>query len=56
VTPDEFGDAWHQTKVDLPLDVPLNGALFGRPNEMFDADGASVFGAIDQAVQRYEAE
>ena len=124
VTPDELGDAWHETKVHQPLEVPLNGALFGRscagmdmtfdfgrliahaslcagtvigsttvsnvdPSagpcglaerrmlekigdgrprtpflrvgdrariEMFDADGASVFGAIDQAVERYEAE
>jgi hypothetical protein len=26
VTPDELGDAWHETTVHLPLEVPLNAA------------------------------
>jgi len=32
VTPDEFGAAWKDAKVHLPLVVHLNGTLFGRPN------------------------
>ncbi|WP_137171364.1 fumarylacetoacetate hydrolase family protein [Massilia sp. HP4] len=32
VTPDELGDAWHDSKLHLPLLVTLNGAAFGRPN------------------------
>lgn len=32
VTPDELGDAWHDSKLRLPLQVTLNGAPFGCPN------------------------
>jgi fumarylacetoacetate (FAA) hydrolase len=32
VTPDELGDAWHDSKLRLPLEVTLNGEPFGRPN------------------------
>jgi len=126
VTPDELGEAWHGSKVHLPLVVDMNGERFGAPNagvdmtfsfadliahaaktralaagsiigsgtvsnkdsrvgscciaerrsleqieggapktpflkfgdrvriEMFDSRGLSIFGAIDQRVQRYE--
>ena len=125
VTPDELGAAWDGRKLNLPVTVHLNGALFGQPNagedmtfdfprliahaartrplaagsivgsgtisnvdrsrgsaclaekrtletldggkpvtpflrfgdrvriEMLDAQGRSIFGAIDQEVQRY---
>lgn len=36
VTPDELGDAWHDGRIALPLQVELNGAPFGRP------DGAAM--------------
>ena len=32
VTPDELGPAWQDAKVHLPLEVRLNGELFGQPN------------------------
>jgi fumarylacetoacetate (FAA) hydrolase len=32
VTPDELGDAWQDNKVNLPLQVTLNGKPFGNPN------------------------
>ncbi|WP_313703202.1 fumarylacetoacetate hydrolase family protein [Massilia sp.] len=32
VTPDELGDAWHDSKLHLPLLVTLNDQLFGKPN------------------------
>jgi len=32
VTPDELGEAWHGTKLHLPLAVELNGQRFGAPN------------------------
>jgi fumarylacetoacetate (FAA) hydrolase len=32
VTPDELGEAWHEHKLHLPLQVALNGQPFGRPN------------------------
>lgn len=32
VTPDEMGDGWHNGRVALPLEVTLNGEVFGRPN------------------------
>ena len=32
VTPDELGDAWHDSKLHLPLLVTLNDQPFGRPN------------------------
>lgn len=31
VTPDELGDAWHESKVHLPLVTHLNGRWFGAP-------------------------
>jgi fumarylacetoacetate (FAA) hydrolase len=31
VTPDELGDAWQDSKVNLPLRTWLNGELFGEP-------------------------
>lgn len=36
VTPDELGDAWADYKVHLPLNVELNGDLFGCPNAGVD--------------------
>lgn len=36
VTPDELGSAWSDTKVHLPLEVRLNGELFGKPNAGVD--------------------
>src|SRR5678815_4329487 len=32
VTPDELGDAWHDSKVHLPLESRINGQVFGRPD------------------------
>ncbi|MGQ7246328.1 fumarylacetoacetate hydrolase family protein [Halomonas sp. V046] len=32
LTPDELGDAWRDSRVDLALDVSVNGAHFGHPN------------------------
>lgn len=32
VTPDELGDAWHQSRVQLDLQISWNGAWFGNPN------------------------
>ena len=31
-TPDEFGDAWHDGRIHLPLEVRRGDAVFGRPN------------------------
>ncbi|MCB1758609.1 MAG: fumarylacetoacetate hydrolase family protein [Gammaproteobacteria bacterium] len=36
VTPDELGDAWRAHKVNLPLQVWLNGEPFGRPQAGID--------------------
>jgi fumarylacetoacetate (FAA) hydrolase len=36
VTPDELGEAWHDSKVHLPLKVVLNGGPFGAPNAGID--------------------
>ncbi len=36
VTPDELGDAWHGSKLHLPLLSHVNGELFGRPNAGVD--------------------
>jgi len=36
VTPDELGDAWRDGRLDLPLLVHFNGALFGKPNAGVD--------------------
>jgi fumarylacetoacetate (FAA) hydrolase len=36
VTPDEFGAAWRDAKVHLPLVVHLNSVLFGRANAGVD--------------------
>lgn len=36
VTPDELGDAWHDSIVHLPLLTHLNGKLFGQPNAGVD--------------------
>ncbi len=36
VTPDELGDAWRDSKVNLPLRSTLNGELFGRPEAGHD--------------------
>ena len=36
VTPDELEDAWADYKVHLPLNVELNGDLFGCPNAGVD--------------------
>lgn len=39
VTPDELGDAWHEGRVHLPLQVEWNGEWFGNPH-----GGAMHFG------------
>ncbi|MCE9522726.1 MAG: fumarylacetoacetate hydrolase family protein, partial [Alphaproteobacteria bacterium] len=36
VTPDELGSHWRDGKVHLPLEVLLNGQLFGSPNAGVD--------------------
>ncbi len=36
VTPDELGSDWREGKVHLPLEVTLNGKLFGSPNAGID--------------------
>jgi fumarylacetoacetate (FAA) hydrolase len=36
VTPDELGSHWREGKVHLPLEVTLNGELFGVPNAGVD--------------------
>jgi fumarylacetoacetate (FAA) hydrolase len=36
VTPDEFGDAWDGTRVQLPLVSTFNGKLFGKPEAGVD--------------------
>ena len=36
ITADEFGDAWHDGKVHLPLISHINGKPFGRPNAGVD--------------------
>jgi fumarylacetoacetate (FAA) hydrolase len=36
VTPDEFGPAWREGKVHLPLLASVNGKLIGRPNAGID--------------------
>jgi fumarylacetoacetate (FAA) hydrolase len=36
VTPDELGPHWRDGKVHLPLEVTLNGQLFGSPNAGVD--------------------
>ena len=32
LTPDELGDAWRDSRVDLPLNVQWNGKVFGTPS------------------------
>ena len=32
VTPDELGDAWHGSRLHLPIRCSINGKLFGDPN------------------------
>lgn len=32
VTPDELGDAWNNGRIELPLNVELNGEFFGKAN------------------------
>ena len=44
VTPDEFGPAWDDAKVSLPLRTDLNGTHFGRPDA--GADMAFDFPAL----------
>jgi fumarylacetoacetate (FAA) hydrolase len=39
VTPDELGDAWHHSRLHLPLRCSVNGALIGQPDA-----GAMVYG------------
>ena len=36
VTPDELGDSWIDTKVNLPLQTHYNNELFGKPNAGVD--------------------
>ncbi len=44
VTPDELGDAWKEGRVELPLQVELNGEFFGKANgnEMFFGFGKLI--------------
>ncbi|MFQ1701493.1 fumarylacetoacetate hydrolase family protein [Loktanella agnita] len=44
VTPDELGDAWRDARVDLPLQVDLNGAHFGA------ADGYHMSFGFDELI------
>ena len=44
VTPDELGDAWRDARVDLPLNLSLNGAHFGSP------EGYPMSFGMDQLV------
>jgi fumarylacetoacetate (FAA) hydrolase len=37
VTPDELGEAWKNSVINLPLHVDYNGQPFGRPNAGVDA-------------------
>lgn len=37
VTPDELGDAWKDSKINLPLYSYLNNRLFGKPNAGVEA-------------------
>ncbi|KTT37043.1 fumarylacetoacetate hydrolase [Pseudomonas oryzihabitans] len=30
ITPDELGERWHECRIDLPLEIRLNGEVFGR--------------------------
>ncbi len=32
VTPEELGDAWNEGRIELPLDIELNGEFFGKAN------------------------
>ncbi len=32
VTPDELGEAWNNGRIELPLDIELNGEFFGKAN------------------------
>ena len=36
VTPDELGDAWHDSKLHLPLSSRINGRVFGQPEAGID--------------------
>ena len=36
VTPDELGAAWRENKLHRPVEVQLNGQLFGRPDAGID--------------------
>lgn len=36
VTPDELGEAWHDSKVHLPLSSRINGRVFGQPEAGVD--------------------
>ncbi len=36
VTPDELGSAWRENKLHRPIEVQLNGRLFGRPDAGID--------------------
>jgi fumarylacetoacetate (FAA) hydrolase len=36
VTPDELGHAWRESKLHRPIEVHLNGRLFGQPNAGID--------------------
>lgn len=44
VTPDELGAAWRNARVDLPLEVTLNGEVFGR------AEGHAMSYGFDELV------
>lgn len=36
ITPDELGPDWHDSRVHRPLNVHINGALFGKPDAGVD--------------------
>lgn len=55
VTPDELGLHWREGKVHLPLEVYLNGKLFGSPNAGVDMT-FSFFDLIAHAAKTRELE
>ncbi len=45
VTPDELGGAWNEGRVELPLQVELNGEFFGKAN------GNEMFFGFDKLIE-----
>jgi len=55
VTPDELGSHWRDGKVHLPLEVQLNGKIFGTPNAGVDMT-FSFFDLIAHVAKTRELE